>query len=72
MICETYNWILNILYWCFGSVWHPVNEVSVIQIAIVSVVFVVFMLAVSWWLVPLMRGIDKLDNTKFHCEIDKN
>ena len=72
MICEIYNWIMNVIYWCFGSVRQQANEVSATEFVVFSVLFVVFILVVSWWLVPLMRVIDKLDNTKFHRRIDKN
>ena len=71
MICGIYNCVLDVLYWCFGSIRQPVNKVSALDAAIIFTVFVLFMLIVSWWLVPLMRVIDKLDNTKFHCKINK-
>ena len=67
MICETYIWVLDVLCWCFGSVHQPVNKVSALDAAIIFTLFVLFMLIVSWWLVPLMRMIDKLSNIKFHC-----
>ena len=71
MICETYNWILNVMYWCFGSVRQSENEVSGTRFVVFVVVFVVFVLVISWWLVPLMRAIDKLDSMKFRCEVKK-
>ena len=71
MICEIHNWVLDVLYWCFGSIRQPVDKVSALDATVIFIVFVLFMLVVSWWLVPLMRLIDKLSDTTFHCEINK-
>lgn len=72
MICETYNWFMNVWYWCFGSVRQPKSEVSAIDFISFFVLFIVFVFVISWWLVPLMKGIDKLSDIKFRCGTSKN
>lgn len=71
MICETYNWILNVLYWCFGSTRPPVSRVSATDFTIIFICFILFMVIVSWWLVPIMRGLDRLEKIEFHCKVNK-
>lgn len=71
MICELYNKIEKYGSSTFGTQPHYKDEISLTNILCQIMYGIAIIIFVIWWLIPLRKIGEYMDNVTFKCDKDK-
>jgi len=71
MICEVFNEMMRFVDYVFGGNNSYRSKIELWEVVLMTILFLISLLVISWWLIPIQLLFKKYGNMTFYCNSKK-